>query len=108
MRATEPNGHRPRRQCFGRATAPGEGATRHQRNDGRAVNGRHERMDKRLLGWCSRVRKGMSALDWMAFFFLVVFLLLLAWVAFCSKGYCSGDWICRLLGVTEKTEAFYQ
>ena len=105
MRATEPNGHRPRLHCFGRATAPGEGAARHQRNDGRAVNVGRERMGKRLLGWCSRVRKRMSALDWMAFFFLVVFLLLLAWVAFCSKDCCSGDWIYRLLGVTEKTEA---
>ena len=105
MRATAPNGCRPGCRRFGRAAMLGEGATRRWRNDGRAVNVGRERMGKRLLRWCSRVRKRMSALDWMAFFFLVVFLLLLAWVAFCSKDCCSGDWICRLLGVTEKTEA---
>ena len=44
-------------------------------------------------------------MDKMAAIFLAAFVLLLAWVAFCSKDDCSGDRICLLLGVTEKTEA---
>ena len=105
MRATAPNGRRPRRRRLGRATAPGEGAARRRRNDGRAVNGGHERMDKRLLGLCRRVRRvwqKMPVLGLTATFLLVFFVSLLAWVAFGSQDNCSGDMLCRLLGVTEK------
>ena len=105
MRATVPNGHRPRRRRFWRAATLGKGAARRRRNDERTVNGRYERMDKRLLGWCRRVWQRMSALDRTVAILLAVFLLLLALVAFGSDDNCGCHCICWLLGVTKKTEA---
>ena len=105
MRATAPNRRRPRCRRFGRVAALGEGAMRRRRNDGRAVSGERERMDKRLLGWCMRTWQRMSCLYWTAALLLAAFVSLLAWVAFGSQDNCSGDMLCRLLGVTEKNAA---
>ena len=105
MRATPPNGRQPRHRRFGRVAALGEGAVRRRRNDGRAVSGGRERMDKRLLGWLRSLWEGMSVLDRTVAFFLVVFVSLLAWVAFDDRAGCGSGWIYDRLGVTGKTEA---
>ena len=105
MRATAPNGRRPRRRRLGCAAALGEGAVRRWRSDGRAVNGGRERMDKRLLGRYRRVWRRMPALDLATTFLLVFFALLLVSVAFDNPYQCRFDWICLFLGVADRAEA---
>ena len=75
------------------------------RNDERTVNGGRERMAKRLLGGLKRLWNWVPVLDLIAFFFLAVCVLLLAWVAFDDSNGCNSGWIYDRLGVTEKTEA---
>ena len=75
------------------------------RNDELTVSGGYERMAKRLLGWRRPAWQRMAVLDRTVVFSLVVFVSLLTWVAFGSQDNCSGDMLCRLLGVIDKTEA---
>ena len=69
------------------------------------MSGGRERMGKQPLGRLRRLWERMPVLDRTAAIYLAVFVLLLAWVAFGSQDNCSGDMLCRLLGVADKTEA---